>query len=997
MNKDNNSTSNGSSRSHTESNKIEQGSGIAVSKNREFTVVGMGGSAGSLEAVEEFLGQVPADCGIAFVLVQHLDPDYKSSLADILQRCTHMPVVRVEDGMNVEPNHVYVIPENKELGILNGTLLLMEPSKPRGFRMPIDTFFQSLAQDWGEKAVCIIFSGMGSDGELGARFIKEGVGLVIVQDPTTAKYDSMPRSAIQTGTADYIEPPKKIASKLIEYVKYPAKHVHKKDGHFERTMASALQKIFILLRSQTGHDFSLYKRNTLMRRFERRMQTHQLVDIEAYVRLLQEDAAEVKTLFKELLIGVTKFFRDPQAFHILEEKVLPELLSKKGKNESLRVWIAGCSTGEEAYSVAILIRECIHKLRMKHEIKMQIYATDLDPEAIKLARAGVFFGNISNDVSPERLERWFIKKDDRYQITQEIRETVVFADHNLLKDACFTKLDLLCCRNLLIYFSHELQKKLLPMFHYTLNPGGFIFLGPSETISGHENLFSTVDAKWKIYKRQENTSSVHKIGEFPTHSATSSRLPLTAPIDKVPAAKKQRTLPNLINQLLLEKHTPASVLINIKGDILYINGRTGKFLEPSSGQASMNVYEMAREGLAFELRNAVLRSSSLKEKTVINELKVKTNGDYSLIRLTVEPVLQPEEMKGLLLVLFEELPPSKKERKPEKALANNPEKDKIIADLENELRATRDHLQQTIEEMETSLEELKSTNEELQSTNEEMQSANEEANTAKEETQALNEELMTVNMEFRAKTEELTETNNDMANLLNSSDIATIFLNHNLEIKRFTNRATKIVNLIQSDIGRSITHISSNLKYDALVHDVQEVLEQLKVKETQVEAKNGQWFAMRISPYRTLDNFIAGAVITFMDITLLKRLETELKAALQFNENIIDTVRDPLIVLNEALHVELVSRSFLQFFQVSKEQILGKHLFTLGNGQWDIPTLHTLLSELLVNNSVFNDYLVEHHFPGIGYKKLLLNARRLVQLEVGKEFILLAMEEVKER
>jgi len=964
---------------------------LLPSENRPFTIVGMGGSAGSLESIEQFLQAVPADCGIAFVLITHLDPEHFSILPELLQRCTQMPVVRIENGMMVNPNQVYIIPENKQLVMMNGELLLLEPVKPRGFRMPIDTFLQSLAEDWGEKAACIIFSGMGSDGELGTRFIKDGVGLVIVQDPETARYDSMPRSAIQTGTADYIVPPQEMAAKLIDYVKYPLRASEKKSAYSDRKLANDLQKVFVLLRSQTGHDFSLYKRNTVMRRLERRMQTNQIFSLDEYVRFLQQSPAEATHLFKELLIGVTKFFRDVPAFGILEKKVLPELLKKKTKNETFRVWIAGCSTGEEAYSIAILIQEGINQLKIKNTIKVQIYATDLDPEAIKRARNGLYLANISNDVSPERLDRWFVKKDDHYQISQQIRETVVFAEHNLLKDASFTKLDLICCRNVLIYLTYELQKKLLPMFHYTLVPGGAMFLGPSESISGHEDLFTTVDVKWKIYQRREKSTLVSKIVEFP-NSTIHPQLAVGVTAPKKPIGQHPNSITELTRKLLLEKHTPASVLIDGNGNILYINGRTGKYLELNPGQVVVNAFDMARDGLGFELRNAVLRAKTEQETVVVNEVRVKTNGTYQLVRLTVEPIEQPVELKGLLLIIFQDLPKARKTGKASATGIKETEKDQIIADMEKELRFTKEHLQHTIEELETSVEELKSTNEELQSTNEEMQSANEEANTAKEETQALNEELMTVNMEFRAKTDELTEINNDMANLLNSSDIATIFLNNNLEIKRFTTRATKIVNLIQSDIGRPVTHISTNINYEHLARDAREVLDQLVSKEVQVEAKNGQWYAMRINPYRTFDNFIGGVVIAFIDITNLKQLEN---ASIRFADSIVHTVRHPMLVLDQQQRIISASRHFIQTFSIT-EDITGQLLTQIADGQWNIPPLLEQINEVLTREGEFTNYLLEHIFQDTGYKKLRISGHRIVQPEVAKEIVILAMEEIKD-
>ncbi|QHT69843.1 PAS domain-containing protein [Rhodocytophaga rosea] len=947
----NNSSSNG--KAYTPQSPVEKEKDLTRPKNKPLTIVGMGGSAGSLDAIETFLESIPADSGIAFVLVQHQAPNQQSILPDLLRQSTQMPVHRIEDGMSVEPDQIYVIPENKELIIREGKLWLLEPEKPLGYRMPIDTFLQSLAEDWGEKAVCIIFSGMGADGELGARFIKEGFGLVIVQDPLTAIYDSMPRSTMQTGLVDFIETPDKIADRLMHFINSPLYESVPRDKSPDKKLAAAMQKIFALLRNKTGHDFSLYKKNTLSRRIERRMNLHQLEDIEAYISYLQENSQEVNTLFKELLIGVTKFFRDSQAFELLGEKLIPELLKRKNRNDPFRVWVAGCSTGEEAYSIAILLREAMGRLKTRHTVKTQIYATDLDPDAIRRARAGLYLENISGDMSVERLQKWFIKKDDHYQIVQEIREMVVFAEHNLVKDASFIKLDLLTCRNVLIYFTPELQKKLLPVFHYTLLNNGVLFLGPSETINGYEELFLPIDVKWKLFKKSENSINISRVIDFPTNASTVPRLNFSPPIDRTLHIKPPLPLAEIVKKVVIEKYAPAAVVINERGEILYISGHTGKYLEPAPGHPSIIIYDMAREGLAYELRTAVLKAVSQQEAVTMNEVKVKNNGYYICIRLTVEP-LQRIEIKGLLLVVFEPLPEPKRKPRLSKLSKDNStpsEKDLIIANLEKELRYIRENLQQTMEEMDTSYEELKSTNEELQSANEELQSTNEEANTAKEEMQALNEELMTVNMEFRVKTEELTEVNNDMTNLLNSSDVATIFVNNKMEIKRFTNRATKIVNLIQSDVGRSITHISSNLKYDRLAEDTKEVMEQLTGKELRVESRNGQWYLMKILPYRTLNNFIDGAVITFLEITALHKAEEELELNRLFLQQIMGLMKEAILILDKSLRIIAVNKAFLTIFRVGEEQVAGRYVYELGTGQWQIAPLRKLLEEVLPNKT----------------------------------------------
>jgi two-component system, chemotaxis family, CheB/CheR fusion protein len=935
-------------------------------KQRPFTIVGMGGSAGAFNAIQEFLKEIPADSGIAFVLVQHLSPNQPSILPELLQRFTPMPVLRVENGMEVAPNHLYVIPENRDMTLQDGKLVLTQPQNPRGRPMVIDNFLQSLAADWGEKAVCAIFSGMGSDGESGARFVKAALGLVMVQAPDSAQYQTMPESVIESDNPDYVAAPAAMAQKLLAYVSTPFQWSDHKEV-VSRKESSIIEKIFTLLRNRVGHDFSLYKKNTLVRRVERRMHLHQLINQEEYLHYLQHHPKELDVLFKELLIGVTKFFRDYQAFHVVGSKVLPELIKKKQKNDKLRVWITGCSTGEEAYSIAILIQECLQEFKLQRTLKVQIFATDLDAEAIHKARLGTYQTNIANDISAERLERWFTLKDNAYHINAELREMLVFAEHNLIRDASFTNLDLLCCRNLLIYFNAELQNKLLPVFHYVLKPGGVLFLGPSESISSYNDLFAPIDSKWKIFKRREHPNATIRFIEFPVQKST-VRPPLPGTTQHKPDLSWERSpsLPEKIKKVLLDKLTPPSVVVSAKGEVVYIHGRTGKY----------SIYDMAREGLGLELRGAILRAGNQLETVIIERVKVKTNGHYQLVKLTVDPITD-EDLNGMLLITFHDVPTPTRVAKG-KAKAGTAMQSDAVQQLENELAFTKRHLQQTIEQMQTTVEELKSANEELQSTNEELQSINEESNTTKEEMQALNEELLTVNVELRSKTDELTQLNNDIANLLNSSEVATIFLGNHLQIKRFTPSTNQILHLVQTDVGRPITHFSTNLKYQHLERDLKEVQAKLITKEVEVESNNGQWYQLRIIPYRTLDNFIAGVVLTFIDITTAKRLQLQLQEALNFAERILDSARDPMVVLDNQLQVLSINQAFQNTFRVDKTHTLGRALHSLGNGQWDIPSLRQQLEAVIADQREFNDFLVEHTFPHVGFRRMKLHARQLL-------------------
>ncbi|MDD4978745.1 MAG: chemotaxis protein CheB [Gallionella sp.] len=830
-----------------------------------FPIVAIGASAGGLEAIESFLNNVPSKSGMAYIVIQHLDPDHKALLSELLQRVTPMPVSQIVDSKKIQPDHVYVIPPNRDISILQDKLHLLSPVAPRGLRLPIDFFLRSLALDMRHQAVAVILSGMGSDGTLGILAIKENCGLVVVQDPLTSKFDSMPRHAIDTGMVDIVAPAELLPQRILECLNHD-RHLWTKDDSQHRlseSQQSSFDKICILIRARTKQDFSHYKKSTVFRRIERRLAIHHIARISDYMHFLQKNDQEIDLLFKELLIGVTQFFRDPPTWVYLQAQVLPKLLTAHTEGVNLRAWVAGCSTGEEAYTLAMVFSEVLMQMKLRPEkYTLQIFATDLDPDAIEKARQGVYPANITADVSDAHLIRYFNKQEQGYQITKAIREMVVFATQNIIMDPPFTKLDLLCCRNLLIYLDADLQKRLIPLFHYSLRPGATLMLGSAETIGNYTELFSPIDSKARIYRRNERPQQRLNV-EFPT------RYPLT----KTNTMHKETTpqtpdLQNLADQLVQRQFSPAAVLVSASGDLVYINGKTGRYLEPPSGKVNWNIHAMAKDGLRDELAIALPKALRDNEDVICRNLFLTEHGSQQAVTMTVHPIQEPLELNGMALIVFVDVDtvhvPTKS---PD--MKHNPEKTSLIR-AQQELKAVR-------EEMQTSQEELRSTNEELQSTNEELQSSNEELTTSKEEMQSLNEELQTVNAELQSKVDELSAASNDMKNLLDSTDIATIFLDNDLHLRRFTKHATRLFKLIPGDIGRPLSDIVSELNYPELLNDLNEVLRTLAYSEKEVSTHEDRWFQVKIMPYRTLENMIHGVVITFNDITIAKHLESRLR------------------------------------------------------------------------------------------------------------------------
>jgi len=882
--------------------KQSAGTDTSSYSDEVFPIVGIGASAGGLAAFEAFFSGMPdgIDPGMAFVLVQHLAPDHKSILIDLVRRYTRMQVFEVEDGMAVQPNCIYIIPPGRDMGFLNGTLQLMEPSAPRGQRLPIDFFFRSLAHDQRERAICIVLSGTGSDGTLGVRAIKGEGGMVMAQNPGSTEYDGMPRSAIATGLVDYELAPAVMPAQLMAYKTHAFGKLPRPTTPQAPKFENTLQKIFIQLRCQTGNDFSQYKPSTIHRRIERRLAVHQIKTMEEYFKYLQQTPLEVALLFRDLLIGVTSFFRDPEAFKVIEEQAIPKLFAGKPADAVIRVWIPGCSTGEEAYSIAILLAE--RQAAMRQSLKVQVFATDIDSHAIATARAGLYPASIATDISPERLARFFEAEPGSgiYRIHKGIRDLLIFSEQNLIKNPPFLKLDLISCRNLLIYLDSDLQKRLIPLFHYVLNPGAFLFLGTSDTVGDFGDLFAVLNRKAKLYQRKEDIHGAQRatLGRFlPPITAVDIALPQAAGKTVFPGKPPLR---ELTEQALLQQVAPAGALINGQGDILYLHGRTGLYLEPAQGEAGINnILKMAREGLRRDLTIALQKAVRAREIVCRPGLSVKTNGDFTTVNLTVRPVVAgsatPHEAP-LYLITLEEAPPFGPEQAHQAAAlqaiagADAPDTstginadtdvDVRIAALKQELRTKDEYLQTANEELETSNEELKSANEEMQSVNEELQSTNEELESSKEELQSINEELATVNNELQTKVADSSQANNDMNNLLAGTGIGTVFVDCRLRILRFTPIASMFINLILSDVGRPLGHTVSNLVgYDQLVTDVQTVLNTLIPKEVKVQTVAGKFYLMRILPYRTIENVIEGAVISFVGITEMQEIKEALRKA----------------------------------------------------------------------------------------------------------------------
>ncbi|BAZ16748.1 signal transduction histidine hinase [Calothrix sp. NIES-4071] len=962
-----------------------------------FPIVGIGASAGGLEAFTELLRHLATDTGMGFVLVQHLAPDHESLLSQILSRVTQMPVNEVVDNTTVEPNQVYVIPPNKQMIISQGVLKLMPREKIRGQVMTIDTFFFSLASDRGNKAIAIVLSGGDGDGALGAKAIKAAGGITFAQCQGTAQVSSMPNTAIATGHVDFILTPSAIATELEKITRHPYVANTTLPDIVETGVLiegkNPLQTIFGLLRAATGVDFTYYKHTTIQRRIVRRMALYQIEQLENYVTFLQNHTAEVQALYEDVLINVTSFMRDPEAFEILKTKVFPVITKDKSPAIPIRIWVAGCSSGEEAYSIAICLIEFLEKQPTTPPI--QIYATDISESAIEKARLGIYKRSQMLDISPERLRRFFVEQEDSYQICKSVRELCVFAKQNLCADPPFSKLDLITCRNVMIYFGTPLQKKVLPTFHYGLKQTGFLMLGTSETVGEFLDLFSLVDKKYKIYARK----------------LVAARLPIDIVSNNYPLdlelnpqineeACTDLDLQKEADQIVLNNYAPVGAIVNSDLEILQFRGQTSRYLQPAPGRASLNLLKMVREDLKLEVRTAMQQAKKQSAPVKKEGLQIWDNDLERLVTINIIPFKTRKLQESYFLILFEDTPTAPKlVEVSSKTLGRKATTEKEVARLQQELTATKEHLQLAIEEQEAFNQDLRAANEEILSSNEELQSTNEELETAKEEIQATNEELNTVNDELHRRNLELNQLSNDLENLLSSTQIPIVMLGADLRIRRFTPHARQILNLIPTDVGRPLGDINHNLNVPDLEQQILLVINTFTTKEQEVQDQQGHWYDLRIRPYRTIDNKIDGAVMMLVDIDALKRSSEQLIESRNYAQAIVETMREPLVVLDASLKVITANRAFYDQFQVTTTQVEGRNIFELGNGQWNIPDLRALLSQIIPSNnqlSEFQNVQVEHEFEQIGHKIMFLNARKMSQPN-HSDMILLAIDDITEQ
>ncbi|MBW4709379.1 PAS domain S-box protein [Roseobacter sp. YSTF-M11] len=973
----------GPARTKASRKTVTDNSAAGAVGSQPFPIVGLGASAGGLEAYSDFFAAMPGDSGMAFVLIHHVDPDHESLMAELLAKHTDMPVALAVDGAQVAPNHVYIIPPNRFLGIDDGTLRLSEPMAPRGLRLPISHFLRTLAQSHGQSAVAIILSGTGSDGAAALAEIKEKGGIVLMQDPKDAMQDGMPRGAIAADAVDHILPVAEMPSFLLNYRRHPYVQQDPAADTLGDRAGGSLPDIISVLKAHSPIDFTLYKEGTLLRRIERRMVLRHMVNAVDYLALLKDSPEEAEKLCNDLLINVTRFFRDPEAFKYLAKTVLYDLVRAHDASQPLRIWVPACATGEEAYSLAMATVEHISALRKN--VKLQVFASDVDERSLSVARAGVYSETIEADVTAARLDRFFVKEDHSYRVTSELRDCVVFANQNILADAPFSRLDLISCRNLLIYLTPDAQDRVISMFHFALNDGGFLLLGSSETVGGHDALFQPLSRRHHVYSRLGKGR--HRPIDFPIAAQRSAGAGTARP--RTGTVAETTRLADLSQRMLVQRYAPAAVLINAKFEVLYVEGPADQFLKVPPGEASQSVLAMARQGLRAKLA-ATIRTAQQTGKDTTAAGNVTRDGRRTPVTITAHPA--PEDDANLLLVTFADQTPVT----PETAKEETNTSASARKQIEQELEATRLDLQNTIRDFERSTEELKAANEEAMSMNEEFQSTNEELETSKEELQSLNEELTTLNTQLQQKVDDERRMADDLNNLLSSSGVATLFLDRELKIMRFTPATRELFNVISNDVGRHFGDITGKVDDPDLLSDARSVLDTLKPGETEVQGEAGSWFLRRILPYRTQDGKIDGVVITFSDVSDLKTLQHAIQMARRFAERVVNTVREPLLVLDSGLRVVSVSKSFHRIFGTSDAGVVGENLFRVQDGRWNIPDLRQLLERILPDQTTVEAFEVTADHEEAGPRHMVLNARKVEGDTDGDNLILLAIEDISD-
>ena len=972
--------------------------GPGASRAGGFPIVGIGASAGGLEAFKELLSSLPRNSGMAYVLVSHLNPDYQSVLAEILSRYTRIPIGEVKDGMQAEPNRIYVMPPGKTMGISQGRLVLSERDAMDRPHLPIDIFFSELAADQGDRAIGVILSGNASDGTQGCIKIKVAGGITFAQDEKSAKYYDMPENAIRGGSVDFVLPPKGIARELARI----AHRISLGQAPTEALIPNAavapaeLNALFGLLLRSMGVDFRHYKQSTLLRRIKRRMLVHHVQKLTDYLAFIKSSPAELDALYQDLLIHVTEFFRDEAAFDALLHDIFPSLLKdRKPEDGNLRIWVPGCSTGQEAYSLAMVAFESLWAAakKSKHpsnpQAGIQIFATDISDFALDRARSGIYSANEIGGISKERLNRFFVRHDGGYQIHKSIREICIFAKQNVVKDPPLSNIDLLSCRNLLIYFGPLMQKRAIPTFYYALKPHGYLMLGPSETLGSFEELFTLIDKKNKIY--QKKRSSGHINAHFFGPEYTIPHLePAEAPIHNGTGVDMDHE----VERALVHRFVPGSIVVNGDMEIVQFRGKVGPYLEPAAGHPTFNLSRMLREDLQVDVRDALMRAKKKNRPVRKDGLRISSGDGMHGFDLEVIPVGGQSPDERLYIVAFQDAARTEASasdgRRRLKGHAGKGLNVEELARTRQEVDHLRDQLRTLINEHETTLEEFKSANAELLSANEELQSTNEELETTKEELQSTNEEISTVNEELQNRNLELTLSNNDQQNLMNNVNLPVVMVGNDLRIRRFTPPAEKLLNLLPADVGRRLSNIRWNFEQDDLEVTVRASIENATYQEREVRVKEGPWYLLRVRPYKTWENKIEGAVLSFQDIDNLKRALDQTRT---FGEALIENARESILVLDEGLHVTLANPAFYKTFHVSPDQTKGRLIYDLGNRQWDIPKLHELFTEITSHNTRIDDYEVRHRFEHLGPRHMILNARR-IEPSGGSQMILLSIEDV---